>query len=253
VSKNYELLQQADFGLGSAREWATESRPATPQEAVDALSQDVSFVEPTLREEALKLLQRLFLDSKQSSSKAVLFAPIDTSRGCDWLSVLTAKLLAKSVSGSICLAEGNLRSPSLSHALGVDPERGLVDAAQQQGSIKEFARRVGPENLWLLSAGAPAQDAAVLLNSDRMKNRICELRTEFDYLVMNAPPLSGFADALLLGQWLDGVVLVLEANSTRREAAVRIVESLRSANVSVLGAVLNNRTFPIPAAIYKRL
>jgi len=58
---------------------------------------------------------------------------------------------------------------------------------------------------------------------------------------------------MVLGRMVDGVVLVLEANSTRREVALRVTESLKAMNIPVLGAVLNNRTFPIPAAVYKRL
>jgi protein-tyrosine kinase len=51
----------------------------------------------------------------------------------------------------------------------------------------------------------------------------------------------------------DGVVLVLKANSSRREAARQALNEMQSANVRVLGAVLNQRTFPIPEKIYKRL
>jgi succinoglycan biosynthesis transport protein ExoP len=56
-----------------------------------------------------------------------------------------------------------------------------------------------------------------------------------------------------LGQLTDGLVLVLEANSTRREAALRITENLNAAHVQILGAVLNKRTFPIPGPLYSRL
>jgi Mrp family chromosome partitioning ATPase len=47
--------------------------------------------------------------------------------------------------------------------------------------------------------------------------------------------------------------LVLEANSTRREAALQVAENLRAANIRILGAVLNKRTFPIPETLYNRL
>jgi len=65
--------------------------------------------------------------------------------------------------------------------------------------------------------------------------------------------LNAFADGMLLARLLDGVVLVLEANSTRREAALQVTESLKTTKIVILGAVLNNRTFPIPEAVYKRL
>jgi Mrp family chromosome partitioning ATPase len=86
-----------------------------------------------------------------------------------------------------------------------------------------------------------------------MKERITELRSEFDYLLIDAPPLNAYADGMILGRLADGVVLVLEANATRREAALRVTESLRTTRIPVLGAVLNNRTFPIPEALYRRL
>jgi len=80
-----------------------------------------------------------------------------------------------------------------------------------------------------------------------------ELRTAFDYVLIDAPPVSPYTDASLLGQLADGVVLVLEANSTRRETAREAKQSLEAANSRVLAAVLNKRTFPLPDFIYHNL
>ena len=65
--------------------------------------------------------------------------------------------------------------------------------------------------------------------------------------------LARYADAIALGQVSDGLILVLEADSTRKKAAQMAAANLRSSNVPILGAVLNKRTFPIPEKIYKRL
>ena len=251
MSKNYELLQQAEFALGSAPTFAT-GKSSVAAESVARAGEDALFVEPAIREEALKLVQRLFLNPDQAAPRSVLFAAVDASIGCNWLAAVTAKVLARIVSGSVCLVEGNFRSPSLPGMLGVDSDRGFVDALRQEGPLREFARQSVPDNLWVLPSGVPVPDSTVLLNSDPMKERFGQLRTEFDYVVVNAPSLVAFADGIILGRMVDGVVLVLEANATRREAAVRVTENLRAANIPVLGAVLNNRTFPIPAAVYKR-
>ena len=72
-------------------------------------------------------------------------------------------------------------------------------------------------------------------------------------MLVDAPPLNQYADGSILGQIADGVVLVLEANSTRRESALKAIEALRGAQADVLGAVLNKRTFPIPESVYRRL
>jgi len=57
----------------------------------------------------------------------------------------------------------------------------------------------------------------------------------------------------VMGASTDGLVLVLKANSSRRETARGAIHDLRTAKVRVLGAVLNQRTFPIPQSIYDRL
>jgi Mrp family chromosome partitioning ATPase len=92
-----------------------------------------------------------------------------------------------------------------------------------------------------------------LLKADRLKQRIEELRKEFDYVLIDAPPLSLYADAASVGQLTDGLVLVLEANMTRRETASRVIEAWSATKVPILGAVLNNRTFPIPESLYRRM
>jgi Mrp family chromosome partitioning ATPase len=92
-----------------------------------------------------------------------------------------------------------------------------------------------------------------MLGSDRMRLLLPELRREFDYVLIDAPPLRGGDDTLMLGRNAEGVVLVLRANSSRRETARKAVQDLEAAQIRVLGAVLNHRTFPVPESIYKKL
>ena len=92
-----------------------------------------------------------------------------------------------------------------------------------------------------------------MLGSDRMRARLAELRSAYDYVLIDAAPMSACNDAIVLGGLSDGVVLMLKANSSRRETARKALQDLQTANVPTLGAVLNQRTFPIPEALYKRL
>jgi len=97
------------------------------------------------------------------------------------------------------------------------------------------------------------RDPLTLLASEAMSSRLLELRQQFHYVLVQVPPLSGNPQTLLLGKLADGVVMILEAHSTRREAACRAKQDLDAAKVHLLGAVLNNLTFPIPDALYARL
>src|SRR5215467_4473790 len=165
MSKNYELLQQAGFGLGAARTSATRERSVAAECVTPASSEVLTLLDPVVREETLKLVQRLFLAPEGVAPKAVLFAPVDSRGGCGWLCSVAARLLATSVTGSVCLVEGNPRSPCLSNHFGVERGRGFVDSLELDGSIRRYGRRVGTDNVRLLSAGAAVQDSAILLNS----------------------------------------------------------------------------------------
>lgn len=202
--------------------------------------------------ETVKLVQRVFVFPNSHAPKVVVFSSVEGD-GSSEICSRAGEALAAQGTGSVCLVDANLRAPSLHHLLGVGKSPGLADALVRSGPIKDFAVQIAGGNLWLVPFGSPAAEAQSLLASDRLRPRLGELREEFDYVLMHAPPVSSYADAVLLGQMADGVVLVIEAHATRRDAARRAKEILEGANVRLLGAILNNRTFPIPEAIYRRL
>jgi capsular exopolysaccharide synthesis family protein len=256
MSKNFELMQQAgrDFSLEVFPGPAAKKRAAPADRGVlrVAGAKPLNF-DTMAHEEALRLVQRVFLLQAEKAPRVVVFAGIDQGNGCSQLCVRVAETLATNVSGSVCLVEANFRSPSLPGLFGTTNHYGLTDSLLTEGPIRSFARVVRGTNLWLLSCGSLAPDSCNLLNSERIKTRFEELRKGFDYVVIDAPPLIRYADAIALGHLTDGFVLILEANSTRREAALKVTENLRAAQIPLLGAVLNKRTFPIPDSLYRRL
>jgi Mrp family chromosome partitioning ATPase len=253
MSKNHDLMQHAGIGLGSSADFTDRLTEAADKTQTPANSEILAEAPPAIREESLKLIQRLFLASGQAVPKSVMFAAIDSGSGCSLLCAITARLLAENVSGSVCLVHANFRTPPAPGLFAGDNHYGFADSLRQEGAIRGYAKQAGRNNLWLLSSGSQRDDSLNLLNSDRMKERMTELRNEFSFVLIDAPPLNVYADGMAVGRLTDGVVLVLEANATRRESALRVTESLRTAKIPVLGAVLNKRTFPIPAALYKRL
>ena len=86
-----------------------------------------------------------------------------------------------------------------------------------------------------------------------MELRLTELRDQFDYVLIDSPPASQYADALALGAMTDGVVLVVESESTHRDAARRTTRNLHAAKVRMIGAILNKRSYPIPHFIYRMM
>ncbi|MFY9791417.1 MAG: CpsD/CapB family tyrosine-protein kinase [Candidatus Sulfotelmatobacter sp.] len=251
MSKNFELMQEALMQPGtSARESAKvlflesegNRKPASEVSDFDAVAQ----------QECFKLVQRIFL-GQPDLFHTVAFAGIDRGNGCSRICVETARILSANTSGSVCLVDANFRTPSLPGFLGVSNHRGLVTSLAEDGDMRSFARQLVPSNLWLMSAGTVDSMSPSLLSSDRLRVRLQELRKEFDYVLIDSPALNLYADAVALGGIAEGLVIVLQAESTRRESALKGLQTLRQAHIKVLGAVLNRRTFPIPHFVYRRL
>ncbi len=203
-------------------------------------------------DEVLKLIHRTFLNSSSAPPRLVVFSAVEHGDGCSWVSAHAAEALASHIQGPVCLIDANLDTPSLHRYFGLEEGHGLADAMLQPGPVRDFAMPVHGGNLHLIAGSRLPSDLSGVMSAERLKTRFSELCSEFSYVLIDAPPVNDSADALMLGQLSDGVILVLEANSTRREAARRAKESLESANVKVLGAVLNKRTFPIPKGLYNK-
>lgn len=203
-------------------------------------------------EEALMLVQRVFLLQTREAPRVVVFAGIDHGNGSSRICGAVGQVLARNSQQPVCMVEANFRSPGLPALFGAENNYGLTDALVREDPIRSFAEPVG-DKLWLLSSGVLAADSPNLLGSERLKTRLAELRSEFGFVIIDAPPLTRYADAIALAQLSDGLVLVLEADATRKKAAIMAAANLRSSKIPILGAVLNNRTFPIPEHIYSRL
>jgi Mrp family chromosome partitioning ATPase len=243
MSRNFEILHRA------GKEGELLGRSSS-----DSLSHDNGHRTVDLggqaQEEVANLVQRVFVFPNSHAPRVVVFSSVE-GNGSTEICCRAGKFLAAQGSGSVCLVDANLRTPSFHQLLGVGKFPGLTDATVKAGPIKDFAVRIAEGNLWLMPSGSLTAEG--LFTSDRLRLRMRELREEFDYVLIDAAAVSSYADAVLLGQMADGVILVVEANSTRREKARVAKETLEGAKVKLFGAVLNNRTFPIPEALYRKL
>lgn len=79
------------------------------------------------------------------------------------------------------------------------------------------------------------------------------MRTEFDYVVLDGPPLPSFSESKVICNKVDGVVIVIESGKTRKQVALRAKKYIEQAGGTVLGVVLNKRKYHIPKWIYRRL
>jgi len=250
MSRTFDILErmQQDRDL-----FSVSPIPKTPAR-VSASDRRASRPDPAsfTREETLRLVQRLFLTNETLSGKGrrqVVFCGIDNIDGSNLLCARIGRVLAEQVQSQVCVVDANVRMPSSSPLFDLLPRDDSADSKQL--SAKGPSRRV-TENLWLASGDSACRKGASPTLDD-VQSWISGLPAEFVHVVISAPPVGLYADAALLAQEADGVVLVLEANATRRIAALKVKQALMGCNVRVLGTVLNNRTYPIPEKVYRLL
>ncbi len=244
MSKNYELMREIE------RDHALLSNDSIEPALTAGKSSGQGFPRQFAGDLIAGLVQRVFLQSAQKPPRMVVFAAIDHGNGCSLIAASVARALTASAPGAVCLVEANFRSPALPRMLGTTNYRGFTDALLEPGSIRSFIKPMGDGCLWLLSSGPLAADSPKLLVAERTRARFVELRAEFDFVIVDAPPLSRYADAIALGQLSDGMVVVLEARSTRQHAALTAVQNVRSSRIQVLGAVLNRTRLFAPGQLH---
>jgi capsular exopolysaccharide synthesis family protein len=206
--------------------------------------------EARIVEEEINLVQRLFFAS--SHARTIVFAGIEHGNGCSRICIRAAEILASQRAGKVCVVDANLRSPFVHTHFGVPQSPGFSDALDCSDAMSTFIQFSPFSNARILASGCSRPNQVSLLTS-KLGTRLRELEAQFEFVLIDAPPTSLYADAALLGQRADGVVLVVEAHATRRETALQARRQLERAGVRLLGAVLNKRTFAVPESIYRRL
>jgi succinoglycan biosynthesis transport protein ExoP len=162
-----------------------------------------------------------------------------TTVACN-LSIAVAEIGRK-----VLLIEGDLRRPRLNSVFGVGNNWGLSDVLRGDGdlenvSVSHLVRETEVDGLYLLPGGSCGVTPANLFYSPRMATLLKKLRTEFDMILIDAPPMIHLADARVLGHLSDGVVLVIRAGQTTMDSALSASQRFAEDGTRVLGTILNS-------------
>lgn len=141
---------------------------------------------------------------------------------------------------SVIVVDSDLRRPSLHQFFGVSRNLGLTNALLDKNPNPDgYLQETEVENLRMLASGPLPPNPSELLNSQRMRDLIEQLKGKVDVLLFDSPPILAVTDASILANQVDGVLLVVDAGTTRREVAQRGREQLDKVGANLLGAALN--------------
>lgn len=137
------------------------------------------------------------------------------------------------------LVDCDLRRPQQHVHFGVSNSRGFTDIILENSSELPL-QATEVENLYLISSGVLPPNPADILGTPQVDRLIAYLKEQADFVLFDAPPVLGVADATIIGAKVDGVLLVIKAGKTKRDHAEQAKEILDKANVNIVGATLTN-------------
>jgi capsular exopolysaccharide synthesis family protein len=140
------------------------------------------------------------------------------------------------------LVDGDLRRPSLHAKFGLTPDQGLSNVLTGELPWQEVVIPIeGKPNLCLLPAGLGSHRAADLIGP-RLATLLDEFAKDYDLVILDSPPLLGFAECLQMASAADGVLIVSRAGKTKRRAVAEVIGVLCRLRANIVGVVLNQMT-----------
>jgi hypothetical protein len=197
------------------------------------------------QEQIRRLVRQVFFPGWPRPARHIAFVAIDDNIDAGAICLQVGQILSLEIQANTCVVEAN-RCTGIS-AIARD------DMATRGGdSLRNRARQLS-SRLWLMPQAVFLEGSGPGLSPVWLESRLHKLYSDFDFTLLHLPAADQPSEAVLLGHLSDGVVLIVEAHSTRRVKAQTVKEIFQAANVKILGTVLNGRRFPIPEGIYRRL
>lgn len=138
------------------------------------------------------------------------------------------------------LIDADLRRAVLDRLFHLERSPGLTEVIVGEAALDDAIHETEVPNLFLLASGRFPPNPAELLGSARMQEILRDAKARFDVVVLDSPPLLAVTDAAVLATMVDGVVLVVRTQRTKRDAVRRAIGHVRSVRGRLLGAVLND-------------
>lgn len=139
----------------------------------------------------------------------------------------------------VILIDCDLRKPKIARLLSMSAEDGLVNALMDASKLEESIVPYEDTKLDVLLCGTIPPNPSELLGSERMKQLLALLRGQYDYIVLDTPPINVVTDAVVLRSVVDGYLFVVRANQSERGEILHALDQLDYAQAKVLGFVLN--------------
>jgi succinoglycan biosynthesis transport protein ExoP len=195
-------------------------------------------VPPTFAEAFRAVRTNVLYSSPEAGAKSLLITSTGTGEG----KTVVASNLAISLAQTgqrVVLIDADMRRPRLHHVFDVGQEPGLSNLIVGNAKAAEAIVKTGVPQLWMVAAGHLPPNPADLLESKRFKDFIEGLSEQFDWIVIDSPPVMPVTDPAIIARIAHEVLFVIGAEMVSRQAAQHAIDQLEGPRSRLVGAVLN--------------
>ena len=198
----------------------------------------VTKLETGIREQLEPLVNQIFFSSSNKAIRHVVVFGMDSDQRLGAICEGMAQIIASRTSAEIAVVEAIA---------------GSQKAQQESGESLEATARQVASGLWQVRVDMGADCWSIQDRESRGSANIRRLHADFDCTITHTPPINQSSLGAVMGCFSDGVILVLRAGKTRRATAQSSLQLLRRNKIRVLGAILDDRKFPIPQSLYDKI
>ncbi|MBU2492766.1 MAG: polysaccharide biosynthesis tyrosine autokinase [Bacteroidetes bacterium] len=194
--------------------------------------------------EAFRALRTRIQFSKidQEKLKTILITSATPGEGKTTVAVNLAGSFAHANKKTV-IVDCDLRKPRMHSLFEANRFPGFTDYFFSQASYEEVLKKSTVENLYFITAGTIPPNPSEIIGSVQMERFLEKLKKEFDYVIIDSPPVIAVTDSEILSRLVDASILVVSANSTEIDLMERGVELLKHEYGSFIGTVLNNFSY----------
>jgi len=207
----------------NGRDFIIENNPSSvPSESIRALRTRVQFSK--LRKDALK---------------TIMVTSPAPQEGKSTIALNLAGSFAHSNRKTL-LIDADLRKPRLHSVFNKEKDPGLVDYLFGEILYERLINSTSTKNLFLITSGTLAPNPSEVLDSIEMDDLLKKVREEFDYVIIDTPPIVAVTDAEILARKVDGSILVVSSNKTEKNLLDLGLKLIKNDDSFLIGTVLNN-------------
>ena len=140
---------------------------------------------------------------------------------------------------SVLIMDCDMRNPTVHKNFNLSNKVGLSSCISMGTAVADAVQETGIEGLDVLTAGVIPPNPSELLGSERMQNILQRAKEEYDYVLIDTPPVLPVTDSLVLGSMVDGLILVIDSGEIKVEMAREVKNQLVHSGANILGVVLN--------------